>query len=120
MNAYGIQYMLLPAVLLGLLGTSVAGTATTGNGPESVDLGTVETFAVLSKVGITNMYQSSMVGDVGASPITGAAVLLTCGEISGSVYTVDGSGPLPCLTTDATLWTWAVSDMELAYNDAAG
>ena len=108
---------LLLAVLLGIF---VAGIANAGSGPMPVDLGYAETFAILSQSGITNVYRSSIVGDVGTSPITGAALLLTCGEVSGNIYTVDAAGPLPCAITDATFLTAAVGDMGFAYDDAAG
>ena len=86
-----------------------------------VKLGSAGTFALLSKTGVTNVYASVINGDVGASPITGAAIGLTCGEIaSGILYTVDAAGPLPCSVTAATLLTSAVSDMQTAYTDAAG
>jgi hypothetical protein len=86
-----------------------------------VKLGMAGTFALLSKTGITNVYASTIKGDVGASPITGAAIGLTCGEIAGGIlYTVNAAGPLPCSVTAATLLTAAVSDMEAAYTDAAG
>ena len=88
---------------------------------KAVDLGSAGTFALLSKTGITNVYQSAINGNVGASPITGAAIHLTCGEIAtGKVFTVDASGPLPCSTTDATFLTTSIGDMETAYLDAAG
>ena len=87
----------------------------------AVKLGSAGTFALLSKTGITNVYASAITGDVGASPITGAAIGLTCGEIkAGILYTVNAAGPLPCSVTAATLLTSAVSDMETAYRDAAG
>ncbi|MDO9579315.1 MAG: ice-binding family protein, partial [Bacteroidales bacterium] len=65
-------------------------------------------------------YRSAIVGDVGTSPITGAALLLTCGEVVGNIYTVDAAGPLPCAINDATFLGWAVGDMGFAYDDAAG
>ena len=84
-------------------------------------LGAAGTFAILTKSGITDVFESAINGDVGASPITGAAIGLTCGEVkTGKVYSVDAAGPLPCTTTNATLLTSAVGDMELAYTDAAG
>ena len=107
-------------VLTALLGICATGVANAGNGPAPVYLGSASTFAILSKTGITNVYQSAIVGDVGTSPITGAALLLTCGEVSGKVYTVDAAGPLPCAWTDATFLTSAVGDMGFAYDDAAG
>jgi hypothetical protein len=86
-----------------------------------VNLRSAGSFALLSKTGITNVYASVINGDVGASPITGAAIDLTCGEIAtGKLYTVDAAGPLPCAISDATLLTLAVGDMETAYTDAAG
>jgi hypothetical protein len=85
-----------------------------------VDLGSAGRFAILSQTGITDVFASAIVGDVGTSPITGAALLLTCGEVSGNMYTVDAAGPLPCAVADATTLTLAVGDMGFAYDDAAG
>ncbi|MEO5658630.1 MAG: ice-binding family protein [Polaromonas sp.] len=85
-----------------------------------VNLGSAGNFALLSKTGITDVYASAIVGNVGTSPITGAALLLTCGEVTGNVYVVDAAGPLPCAINDATTLTAAVGDMETAYLDAQG
>ena len=93
--------------------------ASTGQAP--VRLGAAGTFALLTKSGITNVPNSVINGDVGSSPITGAAIGLTCAEVkTGKVYSVDAAGPLPCRVTNATLLTSAVGAMELAYTDAAG
>ena len=98
----------------GLTGAS----ATAAQAP--VNLGTAGTFAILSKSGVTDVYASAINGDVGASPITGAAIGLECPEVmTGTIYSVDEAGPA-CKVTDATLLTTAVGDMEVAYNDAAG
>jgi hypothetical protein len=86
----------------------------------TVNLGVANSFAILSKSGITNVYKSSVSGDIGSSPITGAAILLTCPEVNGSIFTVDAAGPLPCRTTNPSMLTTAVSNMEAAYTDAAG
>jgi hypothetical protein len=94
------------------------GVASTGQAP--VNLGTAGTFAILSKTGITDVYASAITGDVGTSPITGAALHLTCGEVSGKIYVVDAAGPLPCAINDATSLTAAIGDMEAAYLDAEG
>ena len=85
-----------------------------------VNLGTAGTFAILSKTGVTDVYASAITGNVGTSPITGAALLLTCGEVAGKIYVVDAAGPLPCAVNDATFLTSAVGAMETAYLDAAG
>ncbi len=86
----------------------------------AVKLGTAGNFVILSKSGITDVYASAITGNVGTSPITGAALLLTCGEVTGDIYVVDAAGPLPCAINDATTLTAAVGDMETAYLDAEG
>ena len=85
-----------------------------------VNLRVAGNFEILSKTGITDVYKSSITGDVGSSPITGAAILLKCSEVVGTIYSVDAAGPLPCAVTNASMLTTAVSDMLTAYNDAAG
>jgi len=86
----------------------------------SVNLGVSGNFAILSKSGITDVYKSSVTGDIGSSPITGAAILLTCPEVNGSIFTVDAAGPLPCRVTNPSMLTTAVLNMQAAYTDAAG
>ena len=87
---------------------------------KAVNLGIAGDFAILSKTGITNVYKSAITGDIGSSPITGAAVLVRCTEVVGTIYTVDAAGPLPCSVPNATRLTAAVGDMQTAYTDAAG
>jgi hypothetical protein len=90
-------------------------------GQKPVRLGEAGIFAILTKSGITDVFPSVINGDVGASPITGAAIHLKCSEIKkGTVYSVDAKGPLPCRVTDPKLLTKAVGDMEIAYTNAAG
>jgi hypothetical protein len=84
-----------------------------------VNLLSAGNFAILSKTGITSVYKSSVTGNIGTSPITGAAMVIECGEVTGNVYAVDAAGPA-CKITSATLLTSAVSDMQTAYLDAAG
>ena len=86
----------------------------------AVNLGVAGNFAILSKSGITDVYPSVVTGDIGTSPITGAALLVSCAEVVGTIYTVDAAGPLPCRVTSATMLTTAVGDMQSAYTDAAG
>lgn len=85
-----------------------------------VNLGIAGDFAILSKTGITDVYKSAITGDIGSSPITGAAILVRCTEVVGTIYTVDAAGPLPCSVPNATRLTAAVGDMQTAYTDAAG
>jgi hypothetical protein len=91
-----------------------------GKGPAPVNLKSASPFAVLTKSGVTDVPASVITGDVGSSPITGAAMNLTCSEVTGKSYSVDAAGPLPCRITDATLLTAAIKDMMSAYTDAAG
>ena len=86
----------------------------------AVRLGLAGDFAILSKTGITNVYKSAVTGDIGSSPITGAAVLVSCAEVVGTIYTVDAAGPLPSSVTNATRLTIAVGDMQAAYTDLSG
>ena len=113
------QVLFLATILSALL--ALPGIASAAK-QAPVKLGSAGTFALLSKTGVTNVYASAITGDVGASPITGAAIHVTCGEVAGGgiIYTVDAAGPLPCSVTAATLLTSAIGDMETAYLDAAG
>jgi len=83
-----------------------------------VDLRSAGSFVILSKTGITDVPASAIVGDIGTSPITGAAILVPCTEVVGTIYSVDAAGPA-CEVTDPTLLGLAVGDMMLAYADAA-
>ena len=85
-----------------------------------VNLGLAGSFAILSKSGITDVYPSAVTGDIGTSPITGAAIHLTCTEVTGMIYSVNAAGPLPCVVTNASRLTTAVGDMQTAYTNAAG
>jgi hypothetical protein len=91
-----------------------------GKGPAPVNLNSASSFAVLTKSGVTDVPASVITGNVGASPITGAASALTCAEVTGNTYSVDAAGPLPCRITDPPLLTVAIKDMMTAYTDAAG
>jgi Ice-binding-like/Bacterial Ig-like domain len=106
------------------LGNPVVWSFTTNGIPFTahapVSLGTAGKFAILSKTGITDVYASAITGDVGTSPITGSALHLTCGEVTGKIYVVDAAGPLPCAINDATTLTTAVGDMQTAYSNAEG
>ena len=89
-------------------------------GPPPVDLGLAAIFAGLSKAGITDVPSSAITGDIGASPISGTAIGVTCAEVTGTIYAVDAAGPAPCSVIDPVMLTTAVSNLETAYTDAAG
>ena len=92
----------------------------------AVPLLTAANYAVLSKAGITNVPASDIVGDMGASPITSAAItgfalaldvggqFSTSSEVTGHVFAANYSPPTPAELTQAVI------DMEAAYTNAAG
>src|SRR5258706_3766310 len=115
-----------------LLTAAIAWGLTTHNavaaGPAPVNLRTAGNFVILTKTGITNVPTSAITGNIGASPITAAAMdNVTCAEITGSIYGADaaytGSGVTTCFkgaAADNTLVANAVLDMGTAYADAMG
>ena len=100
--------------------TGSGGVGGIGRGPAPVNLRSAGNFVVLAQSAVTNVPTSAVTGDVGLSPGTGAGIGLTCAQVTGSVYSVDAAGPLPCVITDATRLTAAVGDKGTAYTDAAG
>ncbi|MDP3012042.1 MAG: ice-binding family protein, partial [Candidatus Hydromicrobium sp.] len=116
LNKYSLVTAFVVFLVLGLTGP----TAMFAAAPTPVDLLSAGNFVILSKSGITNVPASAITGNIGTSPITGAAITgLDCVEVNGTIYTVDATGPA-CRVTDATLLTTAVLDMEAAYTNAAG
>lgn len=110
----------LAAIGAGLGGGITSASPTVALGPAPVGLGLAGKFVILSKSGITNVPTSAITGDIGTSPITGAAITgLTCGEVAGTIYTVNAAGPA-CRVIRPTRLTTAVLDMQAAYRDAAG
>jgi hypothetical protein len=105
-------------LLVLLLPSAMSSNAYAASVQAPVDIASIANFAVLSSSGITDVPDSEIIGDVGTSPITGAALLITCAEVVGRIYTVADAGP-PCAINAADLLTTAVSDMEAAYTDAA-
>jgi hypothetical protein len=91
----------------------------------SVDLGTAGNFAILAKAAISTVPDSAVTGDLGISPaaatfVTGFALTLnasnefsTSSQVTGRVYAADYAPPTP------ESLTAAVSDMEIAFIDAA-
>jgi hypothetical protein len=90
-----------------------------------VDLGTAGGYVILSKAGISTVPNSHITGDIAVSPIAATAitgfsltadssnVFSTSTQVTGQVKASDYAVPSPAdLTT-------AVSDMEVAYTDAA-
>ncbi len=112
------------------LATSVVWTFTTGAnaamGPSPVALGTSGDYVILAKSAISTTGTTTIVGNLGLSPaaqsfMTGFSESLDASNVfassilvTGKMFAADMAVPSPSnLTT-------AVSDMELAYTDAAG
>ncbi|HLY57101.1 MAG TPA: ice-binding family protein [Stellaceae bacterium] len=114
-------------VAAAMAGTMLAGSPSAAAARQvPVQLGTAGNYAVLSKTGVTNTGTSSVLGNIGASPIASTAItgfgltLSSSGQFStsplvtGDVYAADYAAPTPSnLTT-------AIGDMQTAYTDAAG
>lgn len=99
---------------LGGLTTTKAATITT------VDLGTAANFAILAGTpNITDSPTSTIVGNVGLSPATGAGIGLLSTQVTGTIYAVDGAGPVGSENNPGLLTT-AKSDLTTAFTDAAG
>jgi ice-binding like protein len=117
---------LLSALLLCAPLASAAGVSNDNDYPlfsrvtPKVDLGGAGNFVLLTETGITNVPTSAITGNVGVSPITGAADLLTCDQVTGRIVSVDVAGPAPCGLTNPSRLTIDVNDMQTAYTDAAG
>jgi Ice-binding-like len=88
-------------------------------GPAPVDLRSAAHFTILAGATITTTGGGVINGDIGASPITGAAIHLTQAQVNGTIYTVDAAGPAGSVIDPAML-TAAKGDLTTAFNDAAG
>ena len=119
--------LLLSAVIAGCGSGGSSGSAPIAGAATGVNLGTASDFVMLAKTGITNVPTSDITGDIGASPVTGAAIDVTCGEITGTIYgsnaAYTGSGNVSCYkgtAPDNTVVANAVLDMGTAYTKTAG
>lgn len=116
--------LLAVTMSFGLIGSVRAGT--------HVNLGTADRFAILSGAGITDTGflppvpgppapggSSIAAGDVGASPITGAAIELYVSQmVTGSIFSVDAFAQAGSIMDPAMLII-AKNDLTTAYNFAA-
>ena len=89
-------------------------------GPAPLNLLSNTNFVVLAETTITTTGGGSINGNIGLSPAPGSAILVTCAQVTGTIYATDASGPLPCRVVDTTLLNQAVNDMMTSYTDAAG
>jgi hypothetical protein len=111
---------LVAVFTLGITGAALTASIVRAAQP-TVDLQTAAPFAILAGTpNITDVGNSVITGNVGLSPATGAGIGLQCGQVTGTIYSVDAAGPLLCRVTDGPLLTTAKSHLTDAFNDAAG
>ncbi len=104
-------------LMMAALVVPIAGMA---QSPAAVNLGSTATFAVLAASLVSSIPTSAITGDLGLSPATGSSITgLTSKEVTGTIYTVDASGPAGS-TAAAAMLLAAKGDLTIAYNDAAG
>jgi hypothetical protein len=85
-----------------------------------VNLGSTANFAILAGSLVSNIPTSAVTGDIGLSPATGANITGFGNlEVTGTIYTVDASGPAGSVPS-ASMLTTAQGDLTIAYNDALG
>lgn len=84
----------------------------------TANLSSTANFAVLAGGAVADATLSHITGDVGLSPASGSFIAVTCGEVTGQIYSTDAAGPL-CKVTNASLLTQAKNDLTTAYNDVA-
>jgi len=89
-------------------------------GPAPVNLGSTAHFTILSGAAITYPGSGTINGDIGAYPITGAAIHIPASVVNGTVYASDATYPLGASVDDPVLLLAAKSDLTIAYGDAAG
>jgi hypothetical protein len=95
-------------------------------GPDPVNLGTAGNFVILAKSAVSTTGTTAVVGDIGVSPaaasyLTGFSLIAdstnafsTSSLVTGRIYAADSATPTPANMTTA------ISDMEIAFTDAAG
>jgi hypothetical protein len=107
----------IPLLALAILGTAFAQPASAA---QTVQLGTATPFAVLAGSAVTDIPTSSITGNVGLSPAAGTNITgLTQAEVTGTIYSTNGTGPAGNVNDPARLTT-AKNDLTTAYNAAAG
>jgi hypothetical protein len=116
-----IRSTIVAVFTVGFIGAIIASPVVHA-APLTVDLQTAEPFAILAGTpNITDAGNASVIeGNVGLSPATGAGIGLLCAQVTGTIYSVDASGPLPCRVTNGPLLVTAKNHVTAAFTDAAG
>jgi len=82
-------------------------------------------YVILTTTGITDVPPSVITGNIGATPIGGAAIGISCGppaEVTGTIFEADAGGPA-CFVEDPAGLGTAIGYITIAgsaYRDAAG
>jgi hypothetical protein len=118
----GRKAYLLSMLVLGAFISTSAFAA----GPEAVNLGTAGDYVILTKTGVTTTGTTSIVGNMGVSPIA-ATAMTGFGLVANDAYTSSTSSLVSGNISAASYYpptpakmTTAISDMETAFTDAAG
>ncbi|MGB9080311.1 MAG: ice-binding family protein [Desulfuromonadaceae bacterium] len=113
-------------VCMSILSVFMFATGASAAGPSPVNLRTAGEFVVLTATGVTTTGTTTVVGNMGVSPIAATAMtgfgliadstntFSTSSLVTEKIYAADYAPPTPAKMTTA------ISDMETAFTDAAG
>src|SRR5665647_448746 len=113
-------------VCMSILSIFVFATGAAAAGPSPVNLRTAGEFVILTETGVTTTGTTTVVGNMGVSPIAATAMTgfgliadstntySTSSLVTEKIYAADYAPPTPAKMTAA------ISDMETAFTDAAG
>ena len=125
MRRLGLLLVSLAVLAASCSNSSPTKPGATGAGPAAVNLRTAANYVILAKSGITTTGATVIVGDLGLSPASAAAItgfalsappttFTTSARVTGRVYASNYSPTTPARLTAAVL------DMQTAYTDAEG
>lgn len=110
--------LMIFALILTLSIATIGGPGANASHLANVQLGDALGFAVLADSAISNTGPTTINGDVGLSPETGAAITgLNASQVTGTIYTVDAAGPAGSVENPGHL-TNATNGQDAAYVDA--
>jgi len=86
--------------------------------PAAVDLGTAGNYVILAETGISNVPSSDVTGDL-ANSGTATQIGISCAEVTGTIYKIDGTGDA-CFIQATSAINTAITDKGNAYTTANG
>lgn len=98
--------------------TPTATSAAACPNPAAVVLGQAGNYVMLAETGISDVPSSAVTGDI-ANFGTATQIGITCPEVTGTIYEIDGTGPL-CFVQDTANIGIAVTDRGTAVTSANG